>query len=324
MSSPLVSVILPVYNAEDYVQDSIQSVLYQTFTDFEIIIINDGSTDKSESKILQFTDSRIRYIKNEVNLKLIATLNLGLELARGKYIARLDADDIALPDRFAKQVDFLERYPDYGLIGSFATLFGNDTGILEYVREDLTIRYALLTHNPFIHSTVMFRNLIIKNNKLYYDNKQIHVEDYDLWLKILSFTKGKILPEYLVNYRLHSEQISSIYKDVQIHNARLIQKKYFNREFSKFKYVSILCSVFFLEKVDIYSKYLAWKDLNDNYEHIHSILKERLKKDIKKKIKDSVLELESISIQDYLIVFKLFHFFTLKQKLALFLKIFNK
>jgi glycosyltransferase involved in cell wall biosynthesis len=319
--APLLSIILPVYNAEDYVQDSIQSVLNQTFIDFELIIINDGSTDQSESKILQFTDSRIRYIKNEVNLKLIATLNLGLELARGTYIARLDADDIALQDRFSIQVNFLERQPDYGLIGSFAYLFGSETGTLEYVQEDFAIRYALLTHNPFIHSTVMFRNSIIKNYNLSYDVKQMHVEDYDLWLKILNFTKGKVIPEYLIRYRVHTEQISSIYKDLQIQNALSIQKKYFLSEFSKLKHIDVLISIFYSEYLDIPSKCLAFYDFTQNYGSIDSLLKIKVRASIENKIKDSVLDLKSISWKDFCTLFKLRQIFTLKQKLALFLKI---
>ena len=324
MSTPLVSVILPVYNAEKYVGEAIESILNQSFSNFELIIINDGSSDYSEKVILSFKDSRIIYIKNETNLKLIATLNLGLKLAQGKYIARIDADDLAMLDRLTKQVDFLDKHQDYGLIGTFAKLFGSEVGSLEYVQDDSAIRYALLTHNPFIHSTVMFRNSIIKNYKLCYEDKQIYVEDYDLWIRILSFTKGKLLPEYLVNYRVHSSQISSIYKELQVQNVLLIQKKYFLNEFSELKNVGVLCSIFFSENVDVHSKYLAWKDFKNNFEMVQSKFKIKIRKIIQKNIKNSVLEMESISFTDFLILLKLHQFFTLKQKLALFLKLFKK
>ncbi len=320
-SEPILSVILPVYNAEDYVQDSIQSVLNQTFIDFELIIINDGSTDLSESKIFQFTDIRIRYVKNNVNLQLISTLNLGLRLAKGKYIARLDADDIAHPERFEKQIDFLETHSEFGIVGSFASLFGGSVGNLTYVQEDHEIRYSLLTHNPFIHSTVMIRSSVLKNYDLSYDLEQLHVEDYDLWMKLLYFSKGKILPDYLVKYRVHSEQISSIYKDLQIQNALSIQKKYFLREFSKLKHVDVLMSIFYSENLDIRSKCLAFCDFTQNYESIDSLLKIKVRATIEKKIKDSVLDLKSISWKDFCTLYKLRQIFTLKQKLALFLKI---
>ena len=109
MSKPLVSVLMAVYNGEKYLLEAIESILNQTYTNFEFLIINDGSTDSTEEIILSYSDQRIRYIKNEQNLKLIASLNKGLDLAKGKYIARMDADDISLPDRLEKQVNFLER-----------------------------------------------------------------------------------------------------------------------------------------------------------------------------------------------------------------------
>ena len=124
MTSATVTVLMPVYNGEMYLREAIDSILHQTFTDFEFLIINDGSTDNSETIILSYDDSRIRYEKNDSNLKLIATLNKGIELAKGKYIVRMDADDISIPDRIEKQVAFLEKNPDVGICGSWFTAFG--------------------------------------------------------------------------------------------------------------------------------------------------------------------------------------------------------
>ena len=117
MTNCLISIILPAYNAEKYLKEAIDSILAQTYTNFELIVINDGSTDKTEEIILSYQDSRIRYIKNEKNLKLIRTLNKGIGLAKGKYIARMDADDISLPHRLKEEVEFMEAHPNIGEIG---------------------------------------------------------------------------------------------------------------------------------------------------------------------------------------------------------------
>src|SRR5690606_13489679 len=119
----LISVVLPAYNAELYIKEAIDSVLAQTFTNFELIILNDGSTDKTEEIILSYQDSRIVYVKNEHNLGLIGTLNKGMALAKGKYIARMDADDICFPERFEKQVAFLEKNKEYIICGTSAYRF---------------------------------------------------------------------------------------------------------------------------------------------------------------------------------------------------------
>ena len=224
--NPNLSVLLPVYNAEKYVFKSIESVLNQSFSNFELIIINDCSTDNSEIEILKFEDKRILYFKNSQNLKLIETLNFGLSIAQGKYIARIDADDICFPQRFEKQVAFLENNVDYGLVGSFAETFGEKNEVLKYSEEDIDIRYGLLTHNPFVHSTIMLRSSILSDFRLQYDKDQLHVEDYDLWIRMLKHCKGKILPEVLVEYRLHSEQVSKLFSNLQLKNVKNIQINY--------------------------------------------------------------------------------------------------
>ena len=262
MSFPLISVILPVYNAELYVRESIQSVLNQSFSDFELIVLNDGSTDGSEKVILEFQDERIKYVKNETNLKLIDTLNLGLQLAEGKYIARIDADDIALPTRFEAQVDFLELNHEYGILGAFAETFGSKNDVLRFVEDDEDIRFAFVSHNPFIHSTVMLRSSILKKYGLTFSKDQLHVEDYDLWIKVLKYSKGKILPHVLIKYRIHEEQVSNKYNIQQINNAYKLQFTYLSEHIRTEENKLILfylntlqltCSnelIFLLEKID--------------------------------------------------------------------------
>jgi len=118
VNAPAVSVVMPVYNGEKYLRESIDSILNQTYTDYEFIIVNDGSNDKTEEIILSYNDNRIRYIKNEKNLQIVKSLNRGIELAKGRYIARMDADDISLPRRFEKQITFMENNLEIGVCGT--------------------------------------------------------------------------------------------------------------------------------------------------------------------------------------------------------------
>ena len=132
MQSPTISIVMPVYNCENYLHEAIKSILEQTYTDFEFIIINDGSEDNSEDIILSYADPRIIYIKNDKNMKIVKTLNKGISLSRGKYIARMDADDICYRDRLEKQLSFMEKHKDIDLCGSYAQNFGT--------REDVMYR----------------------------------------------------------------------------------------------------------------------------------------------------------------------------------------
>ena len=153
---PLVTVLMAVYNGEKYLREAIESILDQTYTNFEFLIINDGSSDRTEEIILSYNDKRIRYIKNEQNLKLIASLNKGLDLAKGEFIARMDADDISLPERLEKQINFLEKHPEIGLLGSWVRTLGltNNRNII-FKQGHNTIRIQLLFNNFFHHPSVV-------------------------------------------------------------------------------------------------------------------------------------------------------------------------
>jgi len=216
MNVPAVSVILPAYNCEKYIAKAIESVLHQTFTDLELIIINDGSTDKTEFAILAFTDQRIVYIRNETNKGLVFTLNRCIELAKGKYIARMDADDICLPERLAKQKNFLDQNENTGVVATTIE-FINDkeekTGIWDVDRQTITkeqIKSKLLFQNCIAHPSVMMRAGLIK--KLKYNDKQKNIEDYDLWLRILNRGISIVkINEPLLLYRVHEDSITSVY-----------------------------------------------------------------------------------------------------------------
>lgn len=211
MNEPLISVILPVYNVERYVAAAIQSVLNQTYRNFELIILNDASTDGSKEIIFSFTDSRIRYVENERNLMLIKTLNKGVGLAKGKYIARMDADDICVPSRFERQICFLERDQTYIMCGSWAKIIdsdGNKTGRIKRIDSDGLLKVNMLFTTPFVHPTVMIRTDALKKNL--YSEEALHCEDMELWSRLAmneSFRFANI-PEYLLNYRWHDRNIS--------------------------------------------------------------------------------------------------------------------
>lgn len=201
----LVSVVLPAYNAELYLKEAIDSVLAQTFTDFELIVLNDGSTDKTEEIILSYNDDRLVYVKNEQNLGLIGTLNKGMTLAKGKYIARMDADDICFPERFAKQVEFLENNHDYVICGTSAYRFYNHTAdgnAFHVPLSDESIRVRLFFNSGFIHPSVMFRSSVISDYNLGFSIDYKYAEDYFFWMDLLKYGKGFNLKEKLLYYRV--------------------------------------------------------------------------------------------------------------------------
>jgi glycosyltransferase involved in cell wall biosynthesis len=211
----LVSILMAVYNGEKYLREAIESMLNQTYTNFEFLIINDGSTDTTEEIIMSYQDERIRHIKNEQNLKLIASLNKGLDLAIGKYIARMDADDISMPERLKKQVEYLEKNPQIGVLGSWVEIIGKEEPmIIQHKTNFNDIRVELLFHNYLCHPSVMLNNLILKKHNLNYPNF-LHAEDYGLWIQVAKYGKIEILPEFLLKYREHGENISLTLKKEQ-------------------------------------------------------------------------------------------------------------
>ena len=236
---PLISVLMPAYNAEKYIGEAIKSVLNQTYTDFELLVMNDGSTDRTEDIILSFNDNRIRYIKNETNLKLIATLNKGIDLACGKYIARIDADDICLPERFEKQIKFLENHPDYVLCGSWAYLInskGEKTGRIKYINNHSLLQISLLFSCPIIHPSVMARTEILK--QFQYCHSALHTEDLELWLRIVNAgLQIANIPQFLIKYRWHDTNISAENDAFQTKKKQDLLKPYvesfIGREISK-------------------------------------------------------------------------------------------
>ena len=217
IKNPKITVLMPAYNTEKYIADSIDSILSQTFEDFELLIINDGSTDKSENIILSFNDPRIRYIKNEQNMGLTKVRNLGLELVRGEYIAMLDSDDIAHSTRLAKQVNFLDKNQTYGIIGTWVRLIDVNSRSTDVKwKNNLLpeeIPPTMLLHNCLSQSSVMLRASAIRDEK--YREGYAPAEDYDLWVRIAKKWKIAILSEVLVDYRTNPNGQSKTKKEEQ-------------------------------------------------------------------------------------------------------------
>jgi glycosyltransferase involved in cell wall biosynthesis len=225
---PCVSVVMPVYNGETYLQEAVESILNQTFTNFEFIIVDDGSTDSTAEILTTYAvlDSRIRPVHNETNLGLIKTLNKGVALAQGKYIARHDADDISLPERLAIQVDYLEQHPEIGMLGTayYRVFTDGQRSLRQPPLTDTEIRWRLLFGNVWCHPSMMLRRQLLAKSEPVYDNF-LHAEDYELWLRLLKRTRAATLPVPLVEYRVHEHGICLTYSESQEQMVTAISAK---------------------------------------------------------------------------------------------------
>ncbi|UCV05492.1 glycosyltransferase family 2 protein [Dechloromonas denitrificans] len=202
--TPKISVVMPVYKVERYVAHSIQSVLDQSMDDWELILVDDASPDASAEVIAKFTDQRIRYLKHENNKGLAEARNTGIHAAQGDYIALLDSDDVALPDRLAKQVRFLENNPGVGLVGTWAELIdeaGNKAGLRSNPYPDNLLRPMLVFRNPFIASSLMIRKNALPTDLF----RTMLAEDYDLTSRIAENWDIVYLPNYLIQYRINTQ-----------------------------------------------------------------------------------------------------------------------
>lgn len=210
---PSISVVMPVYNAQDFLSEAIQSVLDQTFTDFECIIINDGSTDRSVEIIKSFKDQRIRAVDNDQNIKIVRTLNKGISLAKGKYIVRMDADDICLPERFKTQFNFMEENPDVGACGSWFENIGDVSGISRYESDHNVIRFKMLYQMPVLHPSTIIRKSLLENYNITYNTNFPGAEDLDFFIRIAEVSRLVNIPKVLLIYRQHSASAKSLLQD---------------------------------------------------------------------------------------------------------------
>ena len=255
---PEISVIMSVYNGEEYISETIESVINQTFKKWELIIINDCSTDSTPSIINDYSqkDERVKVHTNEVNLRLPSSLNKAISLSQGKYIARIDADDIALPERLERQYKFMEENPDVSLSSCrFFTLKNRvySSGGCGGRCDSDSLKAMLLVMNPILHPGVIAKAEVMK--KMGYDTTLTCTEDLGLWIRMaIENLKMQILPEYLMIYRLHDKQITSTTLERQHKEVVRIEKGYYENVLEELKeeeqefYIS---GIYFKENMNI-------------------------------------------------------------------------
>ena len=221
---PTISVIMPAYNVEKYVGKAIESILKQTFEDFEFIIIDDASTDKTYDIICTYHDRRIILVRNQIRLGVAACINKGLSIARSEFIARMDSDDISKPERFKKQLDFMRANSNLGISGSHMEIIDEKGNLRKEHHKkigDEEIKISLFFgHTSLAHPSIIIRKTILDMYHLRYDTAFRYAEDYDLYCRCSSFIVLDNYPECLVQYRIHSNSISQKYKQEQLIDAQ--------------------------------------------------------------------------------------------------------
>lgn len=230
MNQPLVSVLMPCYNVEKYIEESMDSILNQTYKNMEIIAINDCSTDKTLDilQTMSQRDQRIKIINNETNLKLIKTLNKGIAICQGEYIARMDSDDIALPSRIEKEVLFLEANNDHDIVSTLFYAFRTENPSKKDFHYspllDSQLRAFMLFKSGICHPAVMIRKRVFSELGLSFGEEYLHVEDYALWSQAIYKTRIANIGEPLLLYRVHKNQVSSLYENIQTENKKKVFK----------------------------------------------------------------------------------------------------
>jgi len=202
-SMPLVSVVLPVYNGELFLAEAIDSILAQTYGNLELIIVNDGSTDSTSYIVRSYNDPRIRYYE-QTNQGIAKSLNFGIRLACGEYVARQDADDVSMPCRIEKQVAFMVSHPNYGMVGTWAEIWKEDKKTnrsLTHPSTDEVLKFELLFDSYFVHSSVLIRKAVFQEVGYYTPEISRQPEDYELWSRVARVYKVANIPEVLHSYR---------------------------------------------------------------------------------------------------------------------------
>lgn len=257
----LISVVMPVYNGGKYLSEAIESILNQTYQNFEFLIINDGSTDTSEEIICSYTDPRIVYLQNDKNRGLVYTLNYGFSVAKGEYIARMDADDISESIRFERQLEVFSKDPELGVCGTWAKIIGtNKTFKVECEYE--RIKCNLFFLNQFIHPSLMFKKEILEKTGLQYESINFPAEDFALWINLSQKIKMLNIPEYLMKYRVHESQISTKGSE------RQVQKTH---ELCIMQIIQFLNYIPTGEEDNVHLKLLNYKYIFQDYSDLESI-----------------------------------------------------
>ena len=252
--SPLISVVLPVYNAEKYLTQSIESVLTQTYQNFELLLIDDGSTDKSKEIMYSYHDDRIKILLNKYNRGLVYSLNKGIKYAQGKYIARMDADDICLPQRFQYQVKYMEGHPEVDVCGTCIEAFSaQGSWVISYPQDDKQIKSKMFFGCAFAHPTVMMRRKTLLDNAYRYSDDFLYAEDYDLWCRMMKRCKFYNIPRVLLKYRVGTTTKIS---DVHSERQKRLTEEIIKRNISDLLNTSENIEIFFSKKKITYQELL--------------------------------------------------------------------
>ena len=298
-----ISVVMPAYNAENYIAEAIESILNQTYTDFEFLIINDGSTDRTEEIILSYKDERIVYLKNEKNSGIVYTLNRGLKSAKGQYIARMDADDISMPERFEKQIEFMERHKDIGALGTSIVIFGE--GINErrfdFEVDNNSLKSNLFFNSCFAHPSVMIRREIITKYNILYEEEYQGREDFVMWWRIAAVSKLASLQVPLLYYRQHNNQITkNLSQDHKKQSGKFLSErlKIFTCDFDE-KEKSLILNYCLGKNSDYsYNDILNYIDTMKKVLDVNKVNKYYCQKNLNKVLEASVLNVIKHSLKD--------------------------
>ena len=226
---PLVSIVMPVYNMSEFLLECIPSILEQDYNHFEIIIIDDGSTDSTADIVHSFLDNRIIYIRREHDY--MASMNTGILSAKGKYIMRMDADDLMLQGRIRKQVEYMEAHPDVDVCGGGMKNFGGNDNVMHGLTGHVAISSSLLLYNTMAHPTVIMRKksveCYVSQHGTLYDNRYIYAEDYRLWTSMImeGFLFDNI-KDILILHRISSQAVTSIHAEESLRAAEEIKMEY--------------------------------------------------------------------------------------------------
>ena len=223
---PFVSILMPVYNTAPYLKEAVDSILLQSFADFELIVLNDCSPDNAEEILDAYDDPRIVRYNGEKNVGLSNVLNLGVDMARGKYIARMDSDDLSQPRRLEVQVNFLEIHPDIDLVSVGMQLFGARDEVWVRERNPDKVKVNALLFSPVLHASSVWRKESLEKHSLRFRQEMVPAEDYDLWTRaLLAGLRLTNLPDILYKYRIRSEQATS-QTDKITEKTREVQRNY--------------------------------------------------------------------------------------------------
>lgn len=228
-SAPLVSVLIPIYNAELYVEKAILSIIEQSYQNLEIICIDDGSNDITKDILnkLARIDNRIILISRE-NKGLVFTLNEGIDVSTGKYIARMDADDISVNTRIAKQVEYMEKHQECAVCGTFVQYFGETNSLkqADFFNNNFDLRGQIFLSTPIAHPSAMIRKNLLTIHSIKYNKAYRHAEDLKFWTELIKIGSFYNVPERLLKYRITPDQISNKHSKSQYHMAQKIRHEY--------------------------------------------------------------------------------------------------